>query len=73
MMATSKKSLHLNKSKIKRDFFTISNMCLNLKIERALVGYILKKSFKSAEDIRPDSKVKEAYIILNERGYLCWK
>lgn len=72
-MATSKKSLHLNKSKIKRDFFTISNMCLSLKIERALVGYILKKNFKSAEDIRPDSKVKEAYIILNERGYLCWK
>ena len=68
-----KKFLYLNKAKIKKDFFTISNMCLSLKIERAIIGYILKKSCKSAGDIRPNSKAKEAYTILNERGYLYWK
>lgn len=69
----AKKSLHLNKAKIKKDFFTISNMCLNLKIERAIIGYILKKGFKSAGDIRPFSKAKEVYTILDDRNYLCWK
>lgn len=63
--------LILNKEKIKKDFYTISNMCLNLKIERALIDYILKKKFKSAEDIRPNSKAKEAFIILKKGGYLC--
>lgn len=63
--------LILNKEKIKKDFYTISNMCLNLKIERGLIDYILKKKFKSAEDIRPNSKAKEAFIILKKGGYLC--
>ncbi|MCI5969147.1 hypothetical protein [Helicobacter sp.] len=63
-------TMELNKEKIKKDFFTISNMCISLKIERGLIHYVLKKGFKSAEEIRPDSKAKEVFLVLKNGGYI---